>query len=233
MAIFVQMKMLKNGCDLKSCSFCQQCLPEWLPAVAANRQTFEFKKGEVLLAEGAAVTGFYFLVSGKVKVHSKWDDDKELIVRFAGAGEIVGHRGLGKNLFYPVTVTALENGSACFIPLSFFDASLKVNTGYLYKLLHFYADELQQSERRMRNLAHMPVKGRLANALLFLADKFGANEAGVLQIELSKQDLSAYIGATYETVFRFLGELTEAGMIAMNGRQMQLVDREGLQGVAQ
>ena len=46
--------------------------------------------------------GMFFIYSGKVKVHKKWDDEKELIVRFAGKGDIVGHRGLGNDIYYPV-----------------------------------------------------------------------------------------------------------------------------------
>src|SRR4051812_32539331 len=114
------MKKNKNNCDLASCSFCKGCLKEWLPAVDSNRQTFDFKKGELIFAEGEQVTGVYFLLSGKAKVHKKWGDDKELVVRFAAAGDILGHRGLGKETVYPVSATALEPVSACFIHLDFF-----------------------------------------------------------------------------------------------------------------
>ncbi len=35
--------------------------------------------------------------AGKLKVHKKWGIDKELIIRIADKGTIVGHRGLGGN----------------------------------------------------------------------------------------------------------------------------------------
>src|SRR5215213_4057508 len=111
------MKRNKNNCDLKSCSLCRNCLEEWLPALDVNRKTFDFKKGEPLFKEGEEVTGIYFLVSGKAKVHKKWGEDKELIVRFAGAGDILGHRGLGKESIYPVSATAIEPVTTCFIAL--------------------------------------------------------------------------------------------------------------------
>lgn len=223
------MKRSKTDCDLHSCTFCKQCIKEWLPAIAAHRQTFVYKKGETLVKEGESVSGIYFLNSGKVKVHSRWDGDKELIVRFASAGEIVGHRGIGKQLIYPITATALEPASACFIPLHFFEASLKVNPGYMYYLLHFYAAELQESEQRMRNLAHMPVKGRIAIALLSLVNKFGIDESGLLQIEISRQDMASYVGATYETVFRTMSEFTESGILSIAGRQLTLHNIEAIQ----
>jgi CRP-like cAMP-binding protein len=227
------MKKSKIDCDLHSCTFCNQCIKEWLPAIEAHRTTYLYKKGETLFKEGDAVTGIYFLNSGKVKVHSRWDGDKELIIRFACSGDIVGHRGIGKQLVYPITATTLEPASACFIPLDFFEASLKVNPNYMYQLLLFYAAELQESEQRMRNLAHMPVKGRIAHAFLSLKNKFGMNEEGLLDIELSRQDLSSYVGATYETVFRTMSELIEANLIGVSGRQMTIKNEAGLQQLLQ
>ena len=96
------MKKSKGKCDLKSCFFCTSCMKEWLPAIDCNRQNFNFRKGETIFHEGDKVTGIYFVYEGKVKVHKKWGDDKELIVRFANQGAIVGHRGLGTDNTYPV-----------------------------------------------------------------------------------------------------------------------------------
>ena len=114
------MKKSKNDCDLKSCSLCTGCLKEWIPAVEANRKTFQAEKGELIFKEEEPVAGIYFVYEGKVKVHKKWGPDKELIVRIADKGTIVGHRGLGKNTVYPVSGTALEPVKVCFIDLNFF-----------------------------------------------------------------------------------------------------------------
>ncbi|HEY0271561.1 MAG TPA: cyclic nucleotide-binding domain-containing protein, partial [Chitinophaga sp.] len=75
-------------------------MPEWLPAVNVNREHLSYKKGAVLFKEGDPVTGIYFVYSGTVKVHKKWGEEKELIVRFATTGDIVGHRGIGSEQYY-------------------------------------------------------------------------------------------------------------------------------------
>ena len=222
------MKLNKTPCDLNSCSYCKGCLPEWLPAISASRKTYDFRKGEKLFEEGERVTGIYFLVRGKVKVHKRWDDDKELIVRIAGADEIVGHRGLGKKLIYPVSATTLESVTACFVDLDFFLASLKVNHAYALQLLLFFAEELQESEKNMRNLAHMPVKGRLAHALLKLESKFGTTEEGFINIQLSRQDLALYAGTSYETTFRTLNELIAEKLIFVSEKLIGISNREVL-----
>ena len=221
------MKKNKKKCDLNSCSFCRQCLKEWLPAIDANRRTLQVNRGEAFIGEGEKVTGVYFVYEGAVKVHKKWGD-KELIVRFAKKGDIVGHRGLGNDIYYPVSATAIEPSVVCFIDIDFFVASLKVNQEFLFQLMMFFAEELKVSERKMRNLAHMPVKGRVAQALLALQEKFGSKQDGFIDLTLSKQDLASYTGATYETVFRVLNELVKENLVRLSGKNIGIVDIKNL-----
>ena len=59
------------------------------------------------------------------------------------------------------------------------------------------------------NLVHVPVEGRIVNALLTLVDRFGINERGFIAILLTRQDLASFAGTSYETVFRILNEIIE------------------------
>jgi CRP/FNR family transcriptional regulator len=225
------MKKDKQGCDMQTCLVCRLCVKEWKPAIMHERQNFALKKCAELFKEGDPVKGVFFLHTGKVKVHKHWGEEKELIVRFAKEGDIVGHRGIGAELVYPVTATALEPITVCFFELDFFQASLKVNEGLMYEMMMFYARELQESEKKMRNLAHMPVKGRIAYALLSLRDKFGRNEGGFIDFTLSRQDLASYIGATYETTFRMLNELIQENLIILSGKEIAIAQEEKLRAL--
>jgi CRP-like cAMP-binding protein len=222
----------KQGCDLRTCFLCKMCLPEWNPAIAFNRQHLSFKKGAMIFREGDPVTGIYFVYSGVVKVHKKWGEDKELILRFAGSGDVLGHRGLrdfGEGLesmnalVYPIAGTALEPTTVCFVGLDFFQASLRTNYAFIYSLLNFYATELQDSEQKMSNLAHMPVKGRVALALLELQGKFGVTAEGMIDLNLSRQDLASFAGTTYETVFRVMNELEREGLVQFSGKDIRIL----------
>jgi len=226
---------MKKGkcCDLESCLMCSLVLKEWKLAIDSHRKNFIAKKGEQIFKEGDPVAGVYFVYKGNVKVHKHWGD-KELIVRFANPGKIFGHRGLGTHSsVYPISATALEETSLCFIDLEFFMATLKVNHDFAFNLMLFYADELHESEKKMRNLALMSVKSRLAVALLQLKEQFGLNETGGLNIELSKQDLAAFTGAAYETVFRMTTELVNENLISLSGKQINIVDEEKLRFLTQ
>jgi CRP-like cAMP-binding protein len=216
------LKKNKKGCDLKSCFLCKLCSKDWLPAIDIYRQSFHVSKGELLFTEGSQVTGIYFIYKGTFKVHKKWTDDKELIVRIAKNGAILGHRGLGNDIYYPVSATALEPSEVCFIDLDFFQSTLKVNYQFLYELMMFFAGELKESEKKMRNLAHMPVKGRIAQALLNFHAKFGTTAEGFIDLNLSRQDLASYTGTTYETVFRIMNELVQDGSLELSGKTIRI-----------
>jgi CRP-like cAMP-binding protein len=222
------MKKSKNECDLNTCFICQHCLKEWHPAISANKKNYKVKKGEVIFNEGDEVKGVYFVYEGIVKVHKKWGSEKELIIRFAKKGAIFGHRGLNDNNIYPVSATALEDGIICFMEMEFFESTLKVNTGLTYSLMMFFASDLQESERRMRNLAHMSVKGRIAQSLISLQEQFGTKPDKSMTIELSRQDLASYAGATYETVFRIFNELLKEDIIAVTGKKISILDQAKL-----
>jgi CRP/FNR family transcriptional regulator len=222
------MRNQRIDCDLKTCFMCRNSLKEWGQAIGAHRKMFYFKKGEMLCKEGEEVGGIFFVYSGTVKVHKKWAGDKELIVRFAKKGDIVGHRGLGTTTTFSISATALGPVSACYIDLPFFMTTLKINQEFLYQLMLFFADELKESERKMRNLAHMPVKGRMAQALMNLKEKFGCDKYGFIDITLSRQEMASYTGTTYETVFRILNELIEDKAIEVSGKNIRIKDARKL-----
>ena len=202
------------------------CENEWIAAVAAHRTNYKFSKGEMIFREGDEMKGIFFVYEGTVKVHKHWGADKELILRFAKNGNIMGHRGLGKDLVYPISGIAIEPTTACFVDLSFLQASLKVNYHLLCELMQFFASELKESERNMLNLAHMQVKNRIVQALLTLDEKFGITTDGFINIILSRQDLASFAGTTYETMFRVLNELISENIIVTNEKQIKISNRE-------
>lgn len=222
-----------SSCNLRDCLLCKLCLPDWIPAVGIHRKNFLFKKGQRVFNEGEPVMGIYFVYSGIMKIHKKWGQEKELIIRFAGRGDIVGHLGLGKETRYPVSATAVEDAMVCYLDMDFFESTLRVNTNLTYTLMRFLADELQESHRGMRNLAHMSVKARVAQSLVSLKSRFGTRKDGAIAVTVSRQDMASFAGTTYETLFKMLNELTVEGCIRLDGRNMTILDEDKLRAIIQ
>ncbi|WP_145329229.1 Crp/Fnr family transcriptional regulator [Sphingobacterium siyangense] len=209
-----------NTCD-HSCLMCRYVLQDWLGQIDLHRTNIRLKKGEQFITEGQSVRGIYFVQSGLVKVHRNLGD-KETIVRFAKKGDIVGHRGIStEQTVYPISATTLDVTQLCFVELPFFLSTLRINPELSYRLMLFFADELHLSEQKMTNLTQLPVKNRLAWSLLLLYRIFGEeNIDGYIGLTLSKKDLSSYVGTTYETVYRMLGELIDLEAIAMDKKNI-------------
>lgn len=223
---------LKNQiCDLKSCFLCRNSLPDWIAAISHNKKNIILKKGQTLFTEGDAVQGIYFVYDGVIKVHKNWNKDKEIILRFATKGDIVGHLGLGDGSAYPVSATAVEQTVVCFIDMPFFESSLNINGSLVKQLMRFFANELYQAEEKAKNLVHMPVKARIAQALLRLDEQFSTDAEGYLGIELSRQNLAAFSGTIYETLFRVVNDFTAEGIIKTNGRSMKISNKAALQQI--
>ncbi len=198
-------------------------MKDWLPAIDSHRQTLAYKKGETIFEEGMPVKGIYFLNRGKVKIYRKWGHQKQLILHFAKEGDIIGYRGLANESIYPVSAMALEPSTLCFVDTVFFETTLRVNNELTYKLMQFYSNELQYAERRMRNLAHMDVKGRVAETLLMLKKDFGENKEGIINITLTKQDLASFAGTTYETFFRMINEMAKQKIVRLSGKEIAVL----------
>ena len=217
-----------TSCNLSDCFLCRNCIPQWKDLIALKKKTNSIKKGKTLFREGDKVEGIFFLYSGSMKVHMHWGDQKELIIRFAAAGDILGHRGLGGKEVYPISATALEDSIVCFITNEFFEATLQTNHIFSNQMLHVYATELQRAERRMRDIAHMEVKGRIAGALLEIAGQFGIDDENYIRLTIARQDIASYAGTTYETVFKLFTELINNKIISTEGKRIQLLNVEQL-----
>jgi len=220
------MKKDKAQYDLKPAFLYDRCIKDWWPALDAQKKIIQTQKGELIFKEGDTVHGVYFMIDGVAKIHKHWIEDKELIVRFAAANDIIGHRGLSTHSdVYPISATALSKVTLCFLDLNFFKSSLRINPDLMFDFMMFFADELRLSEQRMRDLAHMPVKNRLMNALLMIEKKFGVNDTGFIDFPLSRQDIASYTGAAYETVYKLLVEFANTDLIKIDGKSIGILDR--------
>ncbi len=140
----------------------------------------------------------------------------------------MGYLGLGDNPIYPVTATAIEPSSVCFLEIDFFESTLKVNNGLTYSLMRRMANDLHDSQKSMRDLAHMSVKARIAQAFIALRNRFGIRENGLVDLEITRQDIASYAGASYETLFKVVNEFSSRGLVELIGKNILIRDEQAL-----
>src|SRR5690606_2167402 len=102
------------------------------------------------------------------------------------------------------------------------------NSNLTYQLMRFFANELQESQRTRRDLAHTSAKARIAKSFIALENQFGTGDDGLLNLEISRQDIASYSGSSYETLFKVATELTKNGIIELTGKHIAIKDEESL-----
>ena len=190
---------------------------------AAEKKLIHCKKGQQFIMEGAPVNGLFFLLKGKVKVFRTGINGREQIVRFAKDGEIIGHRGFGTEEYYPICALALEDSLLCYFSKEQLQEMLRESPGLTYDLMLFYANELNKSEAKVKNLSQMTVRERVIDSLLYIYRKFGQHK-GFLKIGLSRKEYADYAGTTEEQVIRVLSALKKEGLIDTRGRKIGIPD---------
>lgn len=213
-----------NDCTVSAaCLICQTCNAEWKELVMIKREVKKYKKGQQLIVEGDPFEGIFFIRKGGLKVHKNWQNQKDLIIRWASVGDVIGHRGYGIPELYPVSATCLEPVEACFIDKDFLQASLLSNARFCHALLNVFSNDLKIAEERMKQLALMDVKGRLSLSLFELEKKFGKDDNGFINISISRQDIASYAGTIYETVFKIFTELVRARIIKTEQKKLGII----------
>jgi CRP-like cAMP-binding protein len=163
-----------------------------------------------------------------VKVAKTGADEREQIVRFAKDGDIIGHRGgFGSSKYYSISAQALEDTTLCYFSKDDLKNILLTIPTLTFDFMLFYADELSESETRVRKLAQMSVKERVIDSLLYIDKKFGSTD-GLFNVSLSRKDYAEYSGTTEEQVIRVLSTLKKQSLINAKGRKLGIKNFEAL-----
>ena len=97
-------------------------------------------------------------------------------------------------------------------------------------MLQALARRLRRTNEAMADLVFTDVPGRVAKALLDLADRFGRPAAEGVRVthDLTQEELAQLVGASRETVNKALSEFVSRGWIRLDGRAVVLLDQERL-----
>ena len=98
-----------SECGVRACSVLKDCSAETLDKVSYVKKCFIYLKGQRILMEGVGSNGIYFINSGKVKIYKSGKGEKQLIIRFAKAGEMLGFGNDDDAKGQTVSAMALED----------------------------------------------------------------------------------------------------------------------------
>jgi CRP/FNR family transcriptional regulator len=98
------------------------------------------------------------------------------------------------------------------------------------QLLRVLARRLRRTNDSLSDLVFSDVPGRVAKALLDLADRFGrpATDGVLVAHELTQEELAQLVGASRETVNKALAEFVQRGWLRLEARAVVILDMQRL-----
>ena len=84
----------------------------------------------------------------------------------------------------------------------------------------------------MKKLVQMNVREKIADTLIYLHNKFGADTNGTIEVHLLRQELAEIACTTKEQVSKFLSEFEKEGIISINHKSISILNFQMLQSMA-
>ena len=192
-----------------------------------------YKKNEIIYDEGSSPTDLLCLISGKVKIFKDGVGGRTQIMRVIRPVDYFGYRAAFANENYLTAASAFEPSVIVKLPIHVITLVLQQNAALAWFFIQQLSMDLGQADERTVNLTQKHIRGRLAESLLFLKERYGVEEDGAtLSIYLSREDLANLSNMTTSNAIRTLSNFANERLIAIDGRKIKLIDEAKLEKVS-
>jgi CRP/FNR family transcriptional regulator, cyclic AMP receptor protein len=184
--------------------------PEELSAkLFADAKPVKLAADEVLFLAGDPGDGCYRLDQGLLKVTMIAASGAERILAIIGPGGIIGELSTIDGLTRSASVAALRDSELTFVSRRAFTAFAEQHPEVYRHLVTLLATRLRGADSVLAAGSFLPLKGRVARALLDLSEAFGQDVGQgriLIRQKLSQSDVAAMAGIARENVSRILND---------------------------
>jgi CRP/FNR family transcriptional regulator, cyclic AMP receptor protein len=190
-----------------------------------------YPPGAVLFVEGQAPRGVYLICAGRVKLTTTSRDGKTLILRIAGAGELLGLHATVSGKAYELTAETLQACQLDFIKRDDFLKFLQNHGDACLNAAQHLSHNVQNAYEMIRSLGlSHSVSERMARLLLEWCDDGEQTKEGLrIKIALTHEEIAQLIGTSRETVTRVLSEFRQKKFAELHGSTLMIRDKEALE----
>ncbi len=221
-----------------TCSMRHLCMPQGLGSEAVERletvicTARPLRRGDALFREGNDFDNLYAVRSGALKSVTTRQDGREQVTGLHLAGEALGFDGIADSQ-YTRTAVALEDSTVCVIPYSPLRTLCTENTSLQARVLKLMSEQILRESAQSIVLGMLNADERVAAFLLDVSKRYlqRGYSSSEFNIRMTREDIGSYLGITLETVSRTMSKFARAGLIAMDGRLVRVLDFDQLRAV--
>ena len=193
-----------------------------LPAERANAlfskaRAVVLNAGQNLFTEGDEAHGCYRVEEGLLKATISAPNGSERILAVLGSGAVVGELAMIDGGTRSASVTALRDSKLIFVSRATFEAFVQGSTELCRDLAVLMARRVRETNVALTATNFLSVKGRVASALLQLAEGFGRHVGSgriLIRHKVSQNDLAAMAGVARENVSRAISDWSASSWLS-------------------
>lgn len=203
-----------------------------LAALNKVSQKSTLPAGAILFVEGQTPRGVFIICCGKVNLSTSSREGKTLILKTAVPGEALGLSAAISGLGYETTA---ETATPCQVNF--------VDRKHFLELIEAHGEAGLHSAQSLSRDYHAAYRdihdlvltrsstGKLARLLLSIsAEEDAEDETSILSV-MTHEEMGHRIGASRETVTRLLTKLRKKRLIRLDGANLVIRDRSGLEAL--
>ena len=207
--------------------------PEEKRIVTDNFTILHYKKGQIIYAEHEEPENLWCLLKGKVKMYKSGIGDRVQILRLYRPVQYFGYRAYFARENYVSSCAAFEASVLGCIPMHIVESMIRKNNDLAMFFIHELSRNLGGSDTKIVNLTQKHIRGRLAEALLMLADNYGLeDDDATLKIYMSREDLANLSNMTTSNAIRTLSGFVNEKIIIVDGRKIKIINEPMLRKIS-
>ncbi len=225
----IDLASLRRSCS--HCSLRQLCLPADIGMAdlarldEVVRRKRPLRRDERLFHHGDALASIYVARNGAFKTVSLSEAGDERVIGFHLPGELMGLDALAGGE-HRCEAVALDPSEVCEVPVDDLAAVAAQLPGLQRQLMRVIGQSIARDQDHAEMLARRHANERIALFLHGLGERLEHIGQSALQFRLamSREDIASYLGLAIETVSRGFTRLQDDRVIAVSGRQVEVLD---------
>lgn len=179
----------------------------------------KMNKGTFLFQEGTNANELFIVISGKIQLSKMIPDGRELTLRMASEGDLIGELTLfchSQN--HMLNAKVIEDGEVAVLFKDELEKELGENHTVALEFMKWMSKEHRKTQTKFRDLVLHGKKGALYSTLIRLSNSYGVeSDSGiVINNPLTNQELANFCGTSREVVNRLLSELRKNEIISID-----------------
>lgn len=197
--------------------------------IAAGARAVHAARGDTLFRKGDPSNGFYTVVFGQIKLAFNAANGAEKVVELLGPNQTFGEAVMFMERPYPVYAQALADSLLLHVSKTVVFDEIERDPRFARKMIGGLSRRLHGLVTDLEAYTLHSGTQRVLGYLLRGIPE-GEPESAPVEISLStsKSILASRLNLTPEHFSRILHDLTEAGLIRVEGRSIRILDREAL-----